>query len=63
MSKQDGLIIERVQLNQKGVVALLKSQEVMNELLRVAPSVGEVDTSFVGWDRCHVQFKRGKHKK
>lgn len=53
-----GYTVKKVELNKSGVIALLKSQDIMQELEKVAEAqLGEIDTTFVGFDRCHVICK------
>lgn len=48
----------KVKLNSAQVVKLLQSQEVMGELEKVAAeNFGEIETEFVGFDRCHIVCK------
>lgn len=54
----DEFKVERVQLNKSGLIALLKSQDIMDGLESVANQQGyEIDSTFVGFDRCHVVCK------
>lgn len=53
----NGLKVTKVKLNSKGVRALLQSEEVRQELLRQGRQMGEVESSYVGFDRVHVVVK------
>jgi hypothetical protein len=50
----------KVKLKSSGVVEVLKSQFMMDALLNEAERHGEVDSSFVGFDRCHVIVRKDK---
>lgn len=47
----------KVKLNSQGIVQVLKSQFMMDAVLDEAEKHGEIETSFVGIDRCHVIVK------
>ena len=49
--------VEKVQLVSSGVRQLLKSDEVMQKLKENANLIGDTETNFVGFDRCHVIVK------
>ena len=49
--------VNRVELDRSGVRKLLQSNEVMETLKNNANVIGEIDTNFVGFDRCHVIVK------
>lgn len=49
--------IQKVEPNPDGIKALLQSQEVMDTLLAEGEKIGSIETSFVGFDRCHVVIK------
>lgn len=51
--------IIKIELNKSRVRELLQSPEIMSELKSQARSLGEVDTSYVGFDRAHVRIKKG----
>lgn len=54
----DNYTVTKVELNKSGVIALLQSESIMQELEKVAEAqLGEIDTTFVGFDRCHVICK------
>ena len=54
----NGFIVKKVELKKAGVIALLQSNDIMQELEKVAQAqLGEIDTTFVGFDRCHVICK------
>lgn len=54
----DGYKVKKVELNKAGIIALLQSQDIMQELEKVAEAqLGEIDTTFIGFDRCHVICK------
>lgn len=54
----DDYEVKKVELNKSGIIALLQSQEIMQELEMVAEAqFGEIDTTFIGFDRCHVVCK------
>ena len=44
-------------MNWKGFKQVRQSQMVMDALLNEAKAVGDVETSYVGIDRCHVIVK------
>ena len=46
--------IEKVKLNSSGVRKLLQSEETMQALNEHAGSIGDIESNFVGFDRCHV---------
>ena len=46
-----------VKLNSAGIKAILKSQFMMDAIMSEAESHGDIETSFVGFDRCHVVVK------
>lgn len=50
-------VVKKIELNKSGIIALLQSQPVMDELEKVAEQIGEIETTFVGFDRCHVICK------
>lgn len=49
--------IDKFELNKSGVRQLLQSGDVMEILKDNASVIGEIDTNFVGFDRCHVIVK------
>ena len=49
--------VKKVVLDRSGVRKLLQSDDVMKTLKDNANIVGEIDTNFVGFDRCHVIVK------
>lgn len=49
--------IEKIELNTGGVRKLLQSKETMEALISNAGAIGEMETNFVGFDRCHVIVK------
>lgn len=53
-----GYKIEKIEINKDRVGALLKSSEVMSALKKNAKSVGQIDSDWVGFDRCHVTIKK-----
>lgn len=54
----DNFKVTKVKLNKSGVIKLLKSQDIMNELEKVGSAhYEEIDSTFVGFDRCHVVCK------
>ena len=50
----------KVKLNSSGVVEVLKSQFMMDAVLNEAEKLGKVESSFVGFDRCHAVVYKGK---
>lgn len=44
-------------MNWKGFKQVRQSQMVMDALLNEAEAVGDIETSYVGIDRCHVIVK------
>jgi hypothetical protein len=44
-------------LNSAGIKEVLKSQFMMNAVEAECEKLGEPETSFVGFDRCHVIVK------
>lgn len=53
---ENGYKVKEVQLNRAGIAKILKSDEMMAVLRKNAAHVGDgnVETDFVGFDRCHV---------
>lgn len=49
--------IEKIELNTGGVRKLLQSKETMEALIENSGLIGEMETNFVGFDRCHVIVK------
>lgn len=49
--------VKKVVLNRGGVRKLLQSDETMKALKENAGAIGEIETNFVGYDRCHVIVK------
>ena len=49
--------VKKVELDRSGVRKLLQSNDVMKTLKEDANQIGEIDTNFVGFDRCHVIVK------
>lgn len=49
--------IEKIELNTGGVRKLLQSKETMEALIENSGQIGEMETNFVGFDRCHVIVK------
>lgn len=49
--------VSKVVLDRSGVRKLLQSNEVMGALKDNAGIIGDIDTNFVGFDRCHVIVK------
>ena len=47
----------KIKLNSKGIKEVLKSQFMMNAVQAEAEKLGDFETSFVGFDRCHVIVK------
>lgn len=47
-----------IKLNSPGIRRLLQSDEMMQGVMNVAQSQGEIDTSFVGFDRVQVIVKK-----
>lgn len=47
-----------VKINNDGIRALLKSDEVMDVLLKVAPSEGEIEANYRNISRCVVKVKK-----
>lgn len=51
-------IVKKIELNSSGIIKLLQSREIMDELEKVAvDQYGEIESSYVGFDRCHVICK------
>lgn len=44
----------KVKLNSQGIKEVLKSQFMMDAVKSEAEKLGEFESSFVGFDRCHV---------
>ena len=53
--------IEKIKLNSGGVRNLLQSNDVMKALIDNSGEIGEMETNFVGFDRCHVIVKDEYH--
>ena len=49
--------VDKVILDRSGVRKMLQSGEIMETLKNNAPLVGQIDSNFVGFDRCHVIVK------
>lgn len=49
--------VTKITLNKGGVRKLLQSSETMETLKDNANIIGEIDSNFVGFDRCHVIVK------
>lgn len=49
--------IEKIVLDTGGVRKLLQSNETMKALIDNSGVIGEMETNFVGFDRCHVIVK------
>ena len=47
----------KIELNSQGIKEILKSQMMMDAVKAEAEKRGEFETSFVGFDRCHVLVK------
>ena len=47
----------KVKLNSAGIKEVLKSQFMMDAIMSEGEKLGDPDTSFVGFDRCHVIVK------
>ncbi len=47
----------KIKLNSKGIKEVLKSQFMMDAVQAEAEKLGDFETSFVGFDRCHVIVK------
>lgn len=50
----------KVKLNSSGIKAVLQSQFMMDAITAEAEKHGEIETSFVGFDRCHVIVKENE---
>lgn len=50
----------KVKLKKSGVIEILKSQFMMDAVMNEAEKLGEIESSFVGFDRCHVVVYEGK---
>ena len=50
----------KVKLNSSGIRAVLQSQFMMDAITAEAEKIGEIDSSFVGFDRCHVIVKENE---
>lgn len=46
-----------IKLNSQGIRRLLQSDEMMQAVMNVAETKGEIETSFVGFDRVQVIVK------
>lgn len=53
--------IDKIKLNSGGVRNLLQSDDVMKTLIDNSGGIGEMETNFVGFDRCHVIAKDENH--
>ena len=51
----------KVKLNSKGIKEVLKSQMMMDAVEAEAEKHGEPESSFVGFDRCHVLVKENSN--
>ena len=47
----------KITLNDSGIKAVLKSQFMMDAVMSEGEKLGDPETSFVGFDRCHVIVK------
>lgn len=52
----------KIKLNSSGIKEVLKSQFMMDAILAEAEKEGELEKSFVGFDRCHAVVFKGKEK-
>jgi len=50
----------KIKLNSAGIKEVLKSQFMMDTIMAEGEKKGEIETSFVGFDRCHVVVKEKK---
>lgn len=50
----------KIKLNKSNVKAILQSQMMMDATQKAAEKQGEVDTSYVGFDRVQVVVKKEK---
>ena len=48
----------RIKLNSSGIRALLQSQMMMDGIMDQAASQGEIDATYVGFDRVQVVVKK-----
>lgn len=48
----------RIELNKEGLIGLLQSQEMMDGISNISLKEGEIDTSYVGFDRVQVIVKK-----
>ena len=49
--------VTKITLDKGGVRKLLQSGEIMETLKDNADMIGDIDSNFVGFDRCHVIVK------
>lgn len=49
--------LKKLELNKEGVKEFLKSEEIMQELLRQAQTQGEIEASYRNATRCVVKVK------
>lgn len=49
--------IDKIELDRSGVRKLLQSNDAMKALIDNSGKIGEMETNFVGFDRCHVIVK------
>ena len=47
----------KIKLNSQGIKEVLKSQFMMDAVQAEAEKLGDFETSFVGFDRCHFIVK------
>ena len=52
----------KIKLNSSGIKEVLKSQFMMDAIMAEGEKQGDIETSFVGFDRCHVVVFKGKEK-
>lgn len=50
-----------IKLNKTGIRHILQSDDMMQAVMNVAQGQGEVDKSFVGFDRVQVIVKEGEY--
>lgn len=51
----------KFELDKAGVRSILRSQMMMDAVMEIAPSQGEIDTSYVGTNRVHVIVKEDEN--
>lgn len=44
----------KIKINKPGIIGFMKSEEMMRALQHFAINIGDIEESYVGFDRCQV---------